>query len=99
MAYNLDNLWSRADTEWSTLETKALVAIAIEIRELRRVLQPTPSCKTEALERAAKVADKVYENEHNAMPDDKSDGHVVAEYIAAAIRALKDDDIKIGDSE
>ena len=59
----------------------------------------TYNLDNETLERAAKVADKVYENEHNAMPDDKSDGHVVAEYIAAAIRALKDDDIKIGGSK
>ena len=39
MAYNLDDLWFTVDTEWSTLSAKALVAIAIEIRALRRVLQ------------------------------------------------------------
>ena len=39
MAYNLDDLWDRVDTEWSTLSAKALVAIAIELRALCRVLQ------------------------------------------------------------
>ena len=39
MAYNLDDLWDRVDTKWSALSAKALVAIAIEIRGLRRELQ------------------------------------------------------------
>ena len=43
MTYNLDNLWQRVDTAWSGLEAKALVAIAIELRALRRMLQPEPS--------------------------------------------------------